>query len=706
MAYGNKYYLDFYDRFSNQLKVYILQEDYTGAVIDVIGGGISIHWLGEGDSKYSVVKGSTCEFNIVSETDQAYLSMFTGTSRDYMIKVFNGSDELWRGYVDPDSYKEPFLQPPYVSTIHASDGLGTLRNIKFPKPDSTKYYTFEQPIIYFIAELLKQTGHELDIYVANTISFTGASPGRGFDSIHVSHKTFRDKDNEFESCYDILVKILTSLGSRIHQYGGAWHIERIDYKREDSYTYFKYDCDGTFIDSRVSDWRLTMTGASGSPLCVWTDQSQDLEIVPAWKEFDIDYKPGENRNIIKFTNPNGVFIDDEFQLPPGGVGPLGPRYFTKYSGSVTYGNLNMMKFHGTEYWRFNGVSYGHQTLKDIWSRVISDTVTLDNNSILEDGSLKFKIEFKAQIDSDNPHLFHYRPFLRYNIQMKFPNSAWEGSMPYGYIKSSPGNTLTIYFMQNYLGQSKLRITSVTDWVYGLNDDDYFVCGFQSFLFNGLKEEHEFSIETEPIMFEDGYNEQPTIQLMIYPLATTYYLDDPHVPTYPTSTYGYVMDVYYARVQIVNQEGFYSKTDTIDMLNENRLKPSNPIYWFMGGGCDHNPQFFNRYVFLKSTGLPIGDTWTVGGILRGALITGVLLPEYLSQYNRPTRKITGEILSEDIHFGSVLIDNFGKKYICTGVEWDLKNSRWNGEWIQIYDPNTVDAGDYDADDFDASDFWAI
>ena len=59
MAYGSKYYLDFYDRFDNQIKVYIQQDGYTGAVIDVTGGGVplKIHWLGEGSDKYKPIKG-------------------------------------------------------------------------------------------------------------------------------------------------------------------------------------------------------------------------------------------------------------------------------------------------------------------------------------------------------------------------------------------------------------------------------------------------------------------------------------------------------------------------------------------------------------------------------------------------------------------------------------------------------------------------
>jgi len=451
-----------------------------------------------------------------------------------------------------------------------------------------------------------------------------------------------------------------------------------------------------------------MTGAGGSPLCVWTDQSQDLEIVPAWKEFDMDYEPGENRNIIKCTNPNGWFIDDEFQHPGGGsVGPLEARYWTHHAGDPAYGSLALIKLPGVNFWRLKGVSYGHQSFKDLWSYVDSDVITLDNNSVIDGGSLKFKIEFKARIDGDNPYLFLYRPFLRYNIRMVFPDSEWEGSMPYGYIKSSPGNTLTIYFMQNYLGDMKLRVTTNTDWVYDLIGDDYFVPGFESFIFDALNETKEFSIETETIQFEKGYNEQPTIQLMIYPLATSYSYEGLPVPPAPSPAYDYIMDIYEARVSLsLIGDSFHSHTAEVDMDEDNRYKPSNPVYHFMGGGCDYNPQFFNRYVFLKSTGLPIGETWSVGGVLMGDLILRVILPEYLSQYNRPTRKITGEILSDDIDFGTVLIDNFGKKYICTGVEWDLKNSRWNGEWIQIYDPATADAGDYDASDFDAGDFWAI
>ena len=725
MAYGTKYKLQYYDRFDNLVAIYVQEDGYAGAETEVNGSGdpIKIHNIGEGEDIYKAIKGSTCEFNVISETDQQFLSIFTGTAKKYKIIVEKDGSTFWTGYVDPDSYREPFLHTPYKSTIHANDGLGGLKDIPFPKPNSTDLYNIHLPFIHYIYRALGETGLDLQIYSAIDLSFSGAT--RILEDAYMNSCSFRDDDNDWMSCYDVLEILLSSMQCRLFQKSGRWYIERIGYLRG-NISYTIYNSSGVYqTTSTAIDPSITMTGVDGDPMCVWANRSPEMEIVPGLREIELTQDPGKRENILTFTDALGEFSDDEFQHPAAGAGPLEFRYWdwvNNYNGWQSY-IYGYSKFPGTDYVRLTGPALAKPFVP--WNvnlpsgpilttdrpenppYIESDQVVLDYHSMRDNGdSIMFNIEFDVAATVTGLHGVEYLPYLRWNMELTLSDSAIENPGNGGYyIKNSPGDTLTLY-CREYDG--KIYFTTVEEYVQSSNTlTDYNTPGIQMFRFKNMSGgRNEFSVTTEPLYFEQGYSGQLSLRLRIYPTGTVMLDESTFWNIPPQGSNDFILDVYNARVRIIDDSFEYSEVGTISIDEDNRQTRSYTIK-LNDGTSEHNQQYFNKYIPLKSDGSKIGNIWTSGGVAIGS-ITSAMTYELMSQFNRPTRKLTGTLVSdpEDFDFGKVLVDNYGKKYLCTGVEYDAKQCFWNGEWVQLYDPATADAGDYDADDFGTGDFWAI
>jgi hypothetical protein len=220
--------------------------------------------------------------------------------------------------------------------------------------------------------------------------------------------------------------------------------------------------------------------------------------------------------------------------------------------------------------------------------------------------------------------------------------------------------------------------------------------------------HEFEVKTEPLRFEPDMNTVVNLQFWLYPLFSVYYLDDPLVPTYPQSSYIYNLDVYDVSVEIHDEDMGFSGSEIADVNENNRYKPPTQTFYFTSGTPTYNQELYNKYIFMDSSGDRIGTVWSVDGEGSQSLVSKIHLRTLGIQHAIPRRMLSGELCSDpdDMDFGKILIDNYGFKYLCTGVEYDLKQGFWNGEWKEINDPDATRLGDFDADDFDTGDFWAI
>src|SRR5690606_11099976 len=113
-------------------------------------------------------------FNLLSETaeDGRYLDLFTGDDSKSMVTVEKvlSSDEypgihsvqlLWRGFLLPDEYSEPYDNVNFFVNFTATDCLGILKDKYF----NFLPYDYNETVIIILSKCLKQTNLYQDIYI-------------------------------------------------------------------------------------------------------------------------------------------------------------------------------------------------------------------------------------------------------------------------------------------------------------------------------------------------------------------------------------------------------------------------------------------------------------------------------------------------------------------------------------------------------------
>lgn len=278
MAYGIKFELFFTDRNSRKLKVEILQKDFvasgvkwediatnfeatenlwndqTSSITPLIGTEqpVVIEWDGD-DDIYSPIIGSRCILNLFVTNQTYYDDFYNADEREYKVKVlyytptganweneepqweqFDANYEagigedlfyqpMWEGFLVVDRFQEQILSKPFPIKLEAIDGLGTLEG--FDAPFDPQDTNVNQNLFYSLKEILKLTGHEHPIYIANdTRKVGGATNDTIFHDIEVNKYGLMSKNLTFRNAKEVLETILKATNSRIYQSFARWYV--------------------------------------------------------------------------------------------------------------------------------------------------------------------------------------------------------------------------------------------------------------------------------------------------------------------------------------------------------------------------------------------------------------------------------------------------------------------------------------------------
>tara|TARA_Y100001963_G_scaffold35493_2_gene49487 strand:- start:749 stop:2941 length:2193 start_codon:yes stop_codon:yes gene_type:complete len=253
-TYNPKFELYFQDVKNRHFKAEILKKGYDGSVESLIGTTepVVIEWDGD-DNVYSPIRGSRCSLSLMVNEDTNYDEFHKADEREYLLRILKhdsagyyweseegkwdltpqlwsdltGGDNywepIWTGYIVVDRFKEQLLSTPYEMKLEAIDGLGTLGS--FNAPFDTSDTAATKNVFYYVKEILKLTGHEHNIYIANEIRKTdGSANDTIFHDIKVSPYAFFTENLIFRKAKEILEQILKITNSRIYHAKGSWYI--------------------------------------------------------------------------------------------------------------------------------------------------------------------------------------------------------------------------------------------------------------------------------------------------------------------------------------------------------------------------------------------------------------------------------------------------------------------------------------------------
>lgn len=200
-------------------------------------GAPVLTWNGA-DDNFQTIMTSELNFNMLSENaeDGRYLDLFTGDESRYMVQVHKvlSSDQypgiqsmqlLWQGFLLPDQYSEPYDNVNFFVNFTATDCLGILKDHLF----NMLPYDYNETVVRIIAMCLKKTNLYQDIYISEAFKLESVE----WRNVFLNSANFRGEGElgeylqdltDYDSCYDVLDKILKALGSTLFNYGGNWCI--------------------------------------------------------------------------------------------------------------------------------------------------------------------------------------------------------------------------------------------------------------------------------------------------------------------------------------------------------------------------------------------------------------------------------------------------------------------------------------------------
>lgn len=175
MSYGVKYQFTF-DPIKNAVPtdptytLQILQKDYSGDVIDIVGGGAPVIQQYQTDDPKAPIKGSSLSINVLNVNGSLPLESFYSVEADeFQVQFFYGLQLMWAGYIVQTDCSEPLLDFTHEINLSANDNLGLLKDVALDK-----------------AQVTYQTVGSINDMWSTTASHTVTVPGGSFaDSVQV-----------------------------------------------------------------------------------------------------------------------------------------------------------------------------------------------------------------------------------------------------------------------------------------------------------------------------------------------------------------------------------------------------------------------------------------------------------------------------------------------------------------------------------------
>lgn len=219
MAYATKYEFTFNTLSGLECLVEFQLDGYGGASTEITGASVPavLAWDGDADDLFTPIRAAQGTFNVYGVDVTDFVSV---NETDWKAKVTLDSVVIYEGFISMDDTPQQVIYGESPIQINATDGLALLKDAIYPTQ------TTDQTIYEIISTCLEFTGLTFDLEWFANLWPTGITTGHWGDDVKTRRYFVQDEQGEYLDCYEVLYRVLFSMGARLYQSGGRWVIDR------------------------------------------------------------------------------------------------------------------------------------------------------------------------------------------------------------------------------------------------------------------------------------------------------------------------------------------------------------------------------------------------------------------------------------------------------------------------------------------------
>jgi len=411
MAFYEKFKFDFRNNTNEVYTAIIYDQVYrTGGTTIIADVSPVIVDFPTIDTKYTPVRGSGIELNLISSTNMQYLDLYTTDMQGCKVKVLKGSLIVYLGYLDSELYHEPFDDSTnYPVQFTGNDGLALLNRFSFLNASGGTFSGIipAWDIIKYI--LLKINLEWVSIYtsLATTISgVTLASNENLFEKVYINCDNFYDEDGVPQNLRDVLESILKPFCATLCiSNGNVWITDLTSLYNCSALTCQRYIINAGYIQYFATQTKSLQLGDIST---IGTYSSgANLNIVNAINEQVVEFSPFAQNELIN------IEADNDFSTVPTSYYDWGttPYKWREYR-YATSSSFN--KFGDGDFASYKGLEGDNISESDYYLRINNSGLlgkSTANQGGVDDGDISFTYKKKL------PHLIPNREY-KLKIEMK------------------------------------------------------------------------------------------------------------------------------------------------------------------------------------------------------------------------------------------------------------------------------------------------
>lgn len=310
-VYGVKYRFE-YDIIADNIstgrsRVDIEERAYSGSITEPDCAGVPVFVLrsiGE-DDKYHPLWYGNAEFNAMTNINLQWQEFFNTDDQKYKFKHYRFETDWtlkYVGFVVPSLYSEPYLDPPFQTTITISDRLGNLKDEDFLDDDGNELRQANSQM-FIIAMILRKTGLNLSIRSCIDLletTMTATADDDVLPQAYVDCRIYYSDKGVPKKCDQVLKEILEPYGAYIKCAEGYFWIIRQERSIGDL-DYRQFDYNGEFEESAIFESLRAVVHPRdlvSANQFKWRDRQQMILFQQNFGEFNIVHDLLPDNNLI------------------------------------------------------------------------------------------------------------------------------------------------------------------------------------------------------------------------------------------------------------------------------------------------------------------------------------------------------------------------------------------------------------------------